>query len=222
MFSINDYWSFQVHGGGGHEGGIVEGLNNLLEVIDGLSGHSAGEIFSLLLPGIAGMANFHPLVVHFPIALLTMFFLVELARTCLKKESWQMLASGLLYTGTFFAAISVYLGFQAAETVAHDDVAHGIMEQHESYGVAVLCLAGLLSIWRLIAMRYKGIQIRSVFLMLAGLLNILLVLGADLGGLMVYGHGVGVQVGPGSPGLAEGLVAPHEHDHEHEHGGHDH
>ncbi len=223
MFGINNYGFLQVHGGaGGHEGGVVEMINNFLVFIDDLSRGSSEQIFAQLLPGIAGIPNIHPLVVHFPIALLSLFFIVDLIASFIKKENLQTVAAALLYMGTFFAAVTVYFGFQAAETVGHDEVAHIIMEKHEGYGVAILSLAFFLSIWRALSTKFEKIKFKPAFLSLAALLNILLIMGADLGGLMVYQHGVGVRVAPLSP-EAPGEAHDHHHDHgEHDHQGHEH
>ncbi|MFI3137341.1 MAG: DUF2231 domain-containing protein [Methylococcaceae bacterium] len=223
MFGLNDGYSFQVHSGGEHGGGVANALNDLLVSTDGLSGQSGADMLTLLLPGIAGMANIHPLVVHFPIALLVMFFLVELAACLFRQVQWQAIASGLLYLGTLCAAITVYLGFRAAETVAHDEAVHGIMEQHEGFGVAVLSLALFLSLWRWFFNVHKNAGVQGLYLVCAALLNVLLVLGADLGGVMVYQHGVAVNRVSASP-----IMDTSDHDHEgvpahsHEHGEHHH
>ncbi|MEQ1635661.1 MAG: DUF2231 domain-containing protein [Methylococcales bacterium] len=226
MFSINNGLAFHVHGGGDAGGGIYAQLNDLLGFLSNLPGQSGPEIFNLVLPGIAAMVNIHPLAVHFPIALLTMFLLVELSACVLKKTHWHLIASGLLYLGTLCAAGAVYLGFQAAETVAHDEAAHLIMEKHEAFGVAILSLAIFLSIWRYFFNVHKNSGIQVLFLFFAAVLNLLIVLGADLGGLMVYRHGVSVNLNANASVLSlpePGAEGDHEQVHEHNHGhGHDH
>jgi uncharacterized membrane protein len=222
MFSINDGLSFQVHGGGGHEGGVGAALSDVLVSLDSLSGQSGADVLAALLPGVAGMANLHPLMVHFPIALLVMFFWVELAASFFRQASWRTVASGLLYLGTLCAGVAVYLGLQAAETVAHDEAVHIIMEKHELFGFGVLGLAAFLAVWRWFFNVHKHLGVQVVYLLFAGLLNVLIVFGADLGGLMVYQHGVSVKSN-NTPlvGLPE-----HKHDeasgHSHDHGEHHH
>lgn len=44
------------------------------------------DLLAKVFPGIAAMANIHPMTVHFPIALLNAFFLMELLGFLLKKE----------------------------------------------------------------------------------------------------------------------------------------
>lgn len=231
MFTVNDFMSFQVHGGG-HGGGIAGLLNNFLIFADGLAGKSGDEMFALIFPGIAALNNLHPLVVHFPIALLVLFFVAESIAVWRKNPNWQVFATGLLYAGTLFAALTVFLGFQAASNVAHDEVVHGIMERHETLGVSVLVLALLLSVWRWFAGRSENFGIQLVFLVFAGVMNILLFFGADLGGFMVYNHGVAVnavlpslsnyahqhEAGVAAEVQLESSGHSHEHSHSHTHG----
>jgi uncharacterized membrane protein len=227
--------SFQIHGGADHGGGPAESLGDVLAVFDNLSILGSGELFSMLMPGIASMENIHPLLVHFPIALLSVFFVLDLLGTLTKKQHWRGIASSFLYLGTLAAAFTVMAGFLAADTVAHGGNVHAIMEKHEDLGMAILSLATALSAWRL---KHKGLfqgYINAVFLALSALLCVLIVLGADLGGLMVYRYGVAVKAVPVINGahdhhgddhqVMESIVEPmHEHAHSHEdgHAGHEH
>lgn len=195
IFDASNYLPLQVHGGAGHghEGGIIALLNDFLLFLDGLSGKSSSDMFAALLPGIAGMDNFHPLVVHFPIALLTLFLIIELGVIISNSVSWRIFASGLLYTGTLAAMTAAYFGLRAAETVAHDDQVHAIMERHEGIGLTIAGIALILSIWRWFLVKDHKTVMQPVFLLLAAVMNLLLFFGADLGGLMVYQHGVSVK-----------------------------
>jgi uncharacterized membrane protein len=202
--------SFQIHGGGDHGGGPAESLGNLLAVFDNISILGSGELFSTLMPGIASMGNIHPLVVHFPIALLTVFFVLDLVGTMAKKQQWREVASSFLYLGTLAALFTVIAGHIAADTVAHGGNVHAIMEKHEDLGMAILSLATALSAWRL---KHKGLlqgYLNGVFLALSALLCVLIVLAADLGGLMVYQFGVAVKAVPVT-------VSAHDHHHGDEH-----
>ncbi len=211
MVDMNNFLSFQIHGGADHGGGIADNVASLLTFFEELATHDAAGIFSTLMPGIANMANIHPLLVHFPIAFLSAFFVLDLIGTLAKKPQCRNVASGLLYLGTVAAAFTVTAGFIAAGSVAHGDEVHEIMERHEHFGISVLSLAVLLSAWRM----KSGVIIQgganSFFLILAGLLCVLMLLGADLGGLMVYKYGVAVKVAQAVD------VDVHEHAHEHTH-----
>jgi uncharacterized membrane protein len=204
---MNNFLSFQIHGDADHGGGIAESVANLLTFFETLATQGPEGNFSSIMLGIAGMDNIHPLLVHFPIAFLSAFFALDLVGTLAKKPQWRIVASWFLYFGTFATVFTVIAGFIAADSVAHGQNVHDIMERHEQIGLSVLSLALVLSVWRMIS----GAQIRgganSFFLILSALLCVLMMLGADLGGLMVYQYGVAVKA----------VQAP-EGGHDHEHG----
>ncbi|TAN66328.1 MAG: DUF2231 domain-containing protein [Methylobacter sp.] len=189
---MNNFLSFQVHGGADHDGGIADSVASLLTFFEELPRHNAPDIFSALLPGISSMANIHPLLVHFPIAFLSTFFILDMVGALAKNQHWRNVASWLLYFGTIAAAFTVTAGLIAAGSVAHGVEVHAIMERHEHFGVFVLSLATLLSAWRIKSGGVIQGGANSLFLILATLLCVLMVLGADLGGLMVYHYGVAV------------------------------
>ncbi|MGR9114352.1 MAG: DUF2231 domain-containing protein [Gammaproteobacteria bacterium] len=159
------------------------------------------------------MANIHPLLVHFPIAFLIGFFLLDLLASLIGKKQWRDAAGAMLYFGTIGAALTVVAGFIAADTVAHGDDVHDIMTRHQAIGVAVLSLATLLSLWRFLAGSLIAGAANALFLILSGLLCLLLLLGADLGGLMVYRYGVAVDSRAG--GVSESAAHSHQHSHQH-------
>lgn len=193
MFSLDlgNHLTFSVHGGG-DSGGVAGGVDNLLASIEGLLALSPGQIFAQLMPGIAAMENFHPLAVHFPIALLSLFFILDSLGSWRQNLMVRDVASWFLYLGTLFAAITVALGLMAARTVAHGDDVHAIMEHHEHLAFSVLTLALVLSGWRFFVRGVIEGSVNTLYLSLAGLLALLLALTADLGGLMVYRYGVAV------------------------------
>lgn len=206
---MNNFLSFQIHGGADHNG-VAEAVASLLTFIEGLTAKSPPEIFAALMPGIANMDNIHPLLVHFPIALLSSFFVLDLLGSVLKKPHWRSAASFFLYLGAIAAALTVIAGFSAADSVAHGQNVHDIMENHEHFGVSVLSLALILSLWRLKSRDLIHGGANVFFQILSALLVVIMILGADLGGLMVYHYGVAVDAAPVSE-------SGHEHDHSHEH-----
>jgi len=180
-------------------------------------------MFTSIMPGIAGMDNVHPLLVHFPIALLTVFFALDLFGSLAKKPQWRTVAGYLLYLGAFAACFTVLAGFIAAATVPHGGNVHDIMERHEHLGVSVLSLALLLSVWRWKSGGSIESGANTLFLILSALLCVLLSLGADLGGLMVYRYGVAVQAVPAPEGgySHEHVDAHEQHADVHQHEGMD-
>lgn len=240
MINMINFLSLQIHGGG-IGGGVAANLESLLVFIEGLSGKTPPEMFSAILPGIAGLDNIHPLFVHYPIAFFTVFFLFDFFGAVAKKEKLRYVASCLLYLGTVAAAFTVVAGLFAADSVEHGEDVHGIMERHEHIGIAVLSLSLFLSAWRLKQWGLHSKSGNAIFLCLAGFLCVLLSLGADLGGLMVYQYGVSVKSvsnsqirsedTPMQPGHKQDSPGPnnnadnHGHNqsgHSHSHGGHNH
>ncbi|GAB4256672.1 MAG: hypothetical protein Kow0065_05550 [Methylomicrobium sp.] len=215
---MNNFHSFQIHGGADHGGGVAESVGQLLAFLETLmSKDSPGDMFATIFPGIAALDNIHPLLVHFPIAFLIGFFLLDLLGTLSNKESWRNAASAMLYFGTLGAALTVATGLQAAGSVAHGGNVHEIMETHEHIGIAVLALSTLLSLWRILASSVPKGAANGFFLFLSALVCVLIAFGADLGGLMVYEYGVAVE-GAVDPVEAAGHEHGHDHSHSHVHG----
>lgn len=206
-----DFLSFQIHGGADHGdgGGLTDLLISLLAFIEGLTAQSPSGMFATLMPGVSAMMNIHPMLVHFPIALLLSFFCVDVIATWTKKTAWRDIASCLLYLGTVAAGFTVLAGFIAADSVPHGGNVHDIMERHEHFGIWVLSLATFLSLWRMKAKNSLIGLSNGFFLGIAALMCLLMSLGADLGGVMVYKYGVSVAAVPVTESTME-----HEHSHE--------
>lgn len=143
--------------------------------------------------GIRELPNIHPLIVHFPIALFSVFLLAEFINFFINSEGLRSAASYTLYLGTLAAAATVLAGWRAESTITHTDAVHSIMESHEAFGITVLVIGIILSVWRLKRGRKFSPIERLVHLILAFVAVVVLSLGADLGGLMVYRYGVGVK-----------------------------
>ncbi len=204
---MTSFLSLQIHGGADHDGGIAGGLAELLAYFDNISGLSAGELFALFLPGVAALDNIHPMLVHYPIAFLTVFFALDTVGSLANKPQWRHVASWLLYFGAFSAIFTVITGLIAASSVAHGGDVHAIMERHQQFGLFVLGLALVLAAWRAKTGPLPSGGANHFFLIIAALMCGLLMLGADLGGLMVYRHGVAVKAVPTG-----------EEAHQHQHG----
>jgi hypothetical protein len=92
---MNNFLSLQVHGNTDNSVDFLTSLETLLSFLTGLAHKPASDIFSSLLPGLSALENIHPLLVHFPIALLTSFFLIEIIASFRSKPHYQQLASTL-------------------------------------------------------------------------------------------------------------------------------
>ena len=191
--------SFYIHGNSEHGSGILDLLTHVLGFFDGLTTVNPENDFPVLL-GLFEIANIHPLLVHFPIAFLTFFVIIDLLGTMVQKNVWRVFASSMLYIGMLTTAVTVWAGLRASETVPHSHDVHEIMTLHQNFGIAILVLGLTMSGLRL-HRSPKGWGVHSFFSIL---LLMLLIIGADLGGQMVYKHGVAVQAV---------MVSPSDHHH---------
>ncbi len=178
-----------VHGGHSDGGGLVSVIDHFLATLTRNQPSSWN-----LLGGIETLeANLHPIFLHFPIAFLFSFLLIELYGLVFKKPEIRRWANGLLYLGGVTAILTVISGLIAAERVPHGAQVHEIMQWHQRAGITVAVLAAALGIWR----RAGGVPESAMALALSMVVTLIiggvLLLGADMGGMMVYQHGVGVR-----------------------------
>lgn len=144
------------------------------------------------LTGITELQNPHPVVVHFPIALLTFSVLFYMLGTFLKKENFFFAGKWLLYFGTASAAVAVWTGLRAANSVWHDEEAHLIMMPHQYLGIGILILGFIFSLWLFISKSNIPAKGRFIFLIGMILLGAIVAQQGDFGGRLVYLKGVGV------------------------------
>lgn len=164
----------------------------------------------LKVTGPFPMESVHPLVVHFPIALLmTSIFLDGLA-LLFKRPGLHRVALWNLALGALGAAVAVWTGLRAAEVAKHSFEVHQVMELHRKLGIATLVMGGLVVSWRLFKRDRLTTRARllALFLMLgmAGTLSF----GAHLGGRLVYEFGVGGVYGRSAGGIE---IVNHDHHH---------
>src|SRR5579859_3221457 len=75
----------------------------------------ARELFQFR--GFAAVQNFHPLVVHYPVALLTLAALLYVGAWMFRRESWAWPALWMLALGTLGAGLAVWTGLRADTSV---------------------------------------------------------------------------------------------------------
>jgi len=146
----------------------------------------------LLIPDPVDSAmNFHPMFVHFPVALLPVTLAFLLLARWRNSERLLFTAKVCLIAGALGALAAVTSGWMAADSIPHNDVIHRMMETHEAAAITVLSIAVALAVWS----RWISLQNRGSFRWFAGMLilvNGLLVCVGDLGARMVYQQGAGV------------------------------
>ena len=236
MTNMTNLMAFQIHGGG-LGGGLVDMIVGLLTFLESLYGKTPPEMFAIIMPGLVDLENIHPVLVHYPIAFFTAFFLLDLLGTLAKKPQWRYVAGWLLYLGALASVFTVVAGLFAADSVEHGEDVHGLMEQHEHLGIAILSLSLFLAGLRLKHWFLHSYIGHAFSLTLAGVLFLLVSLAADLGGTMVYRHGVSVKqqipVVVSNPPIDSAVdntpssvpapvTDPSQAGHSHAHGGHHH
>jgi uncharacterized membrane protein len=141
--------------------------------------------------GFEALQNVHPLVVHYPIALLTLAPVLYLIAWIAKRDSWAWAALLMLTLGTLSAAAAVWTGLRAGTSVmVAPSVRSHILVHHKHLMIAVFAMSVALSTWALAArpMPRRG---RSGFMILMLTMTLLVAIGADYGAWMVYGYNAG-------------------------------
>jgi len=151
------------------------------------------EIFAGILPGMLDLPNIHPVFVHFPIALLCGFLLMEFIGSVTDKKCARGAASAMLYLGTLAAIVTFVSGLTAAASVGHGKEVHEVMSCHRSMAMIVVILSVILSVWRIAVGGKFSTCWRTVHFIVGIIMIVFLFAAADKGGTMVYKHGVGVQ-----------------------------
>ena len=146
--------------------------------------------------------NFHPIVVHFPIALTIIALLLSIASHTRRSHpiSGQLAAAGhfVLWLAAIGAVTAVFFGWLAYNSISnHDDAGHAAMLLHRSWAVPTAIGLVLLASWD--AWKYRVNELISVpMLILLLLLSQAIALTGWLGGELVYRHGIGVLSMPSS------------------------
>jgi uncharacterized membrane protein len=144
-----------------------------------------------VFPGVQHLQNIHPVLVHFPIALLSaaalMYWLGFLAR----RESWLWTGLWTLVLGALGAAAAVGSGLYAEPGVMlAPSVKTALLAYHKRIMIAVLILSAALALWA-VAARPMPTRGRGVFLATLVVVVALIAKGADYGGRMVYDYNAG-------------------------------
>jgi uncharacterized membrane protein len=148
-----------------------------------------------LFAGLRGIDSIHPAVVALPIGLLVAGVILDLIGVASRRDDPQVAGRWALWLGTATMGVALYTGL-AAEEAAEPHMsaaAKAIMETHHNLGFVTLGIGVALSAWRLLdgpalPARWRPAYVAITLGMLATLL-----IGADLGGHLVFGHGVGVR-----------------------------
>ncbi len=161
--------------------------------------------------------NWHPIFVHFTVALLSLsvgLFVVTHFMSGPLKEQWQIVAKWCLWFGAGFTLITGATGLYAYNTVAHDTPSHLAMTEHRNWAIATISLFVAMAIWSVVWIRQRK-PLNVIFIVAMVISGGVLASTAWHGGEVVYRYGLGVMSLP----KAEGDGHNHSHGGGHDHGG---
>ena len=144
-----------------------------------------------ILSGASQLQNYHPLLVHFPIAFIYGAALLYFVASISASESLKWTAFWMLVLGALGAGAALLSGFYAAPSLMVSvSVRHELLRHHKHLTVAASVGTGALTIW---ALATRPMPARGRYVFLAGLIAViwLIAAGADLGGEMVFGYNAG-------------------------------
>ncbi|NNE34945.1 MAG: hypothetical protein HKN13_06900, partial [Rhodothermales bacterium] len=141
----------------------------------------------------------HPLIVHFPIAIIFLAVIVDLYSHVRKSDSATALASTLYAAAGVAAVVAFFSGRQAADLVNVTAAQITDLNDHADWGLRTAWLVGILGLARLAWLRLSNTLKESVTIRTSGF--ILTLLGfvalffvwqtAERGAKLVYLHGLG-------------------------------
>lgn len=146
------------------------------------------------------LTHLHPMVVHFPIALLLVGFLTDLADLVIKREFLSQTAFYLLILGALGTVAALLSGDQAGNGIMEQGLLGQAVEQHEEAAELTVWLVGIAAAVRVILVllkRYSGIfKVMAFLLFFASVIAV----GRTgyYGGALVYKHAAGVQFNLGT------------------------
>ncbi len=142
--------------------------------------------------------NWHPILVHFTVALFTisivLFSLASFTKAGNLRQQWLNVAYWNLWIGVLLTIGTLTFGWIAYNTVTHDTPSHIKMTTHRNWAFIASGLFAVLFLWSLFI--HKKAKTGLLFV-LAGLISVgTLGVTAWYGGEIVYRHGLGVMALP--------------------------
>lgn len=146
---------------------------------------------------ISFLSEIHTKVVHFPLALLTTYSILEIAGIAFNKEFISKSALLILCLGVVTAFFAVLTGNQAfAEFNFWNEKSTALLNEHQTYATYLLWSSVLVCAFRIfitLKKRFKG-WTKFVFILFASLILLLVYETGIRGGYLVEKYGVGTDL----------------------------
>lgn len=140
------------------------------------------------------MYYFHPVIVHFTIALLSVAVISDFLYLITKKETFYQVANWMLAIGVTCAVGAVLTGNQAASRVEVSGEIETLVQTHRNSGQITMWSFVVLTALRFLFIKLRLFQkpAKWIYYLFSVAALLLLFRTGLLGGEMVYIHGVGV------------------------------
>jgi uncharacterized membrane protein len=140
--------------------------------------------------------NFHPLVIHFPIALVLTAAVVDMVDVAFERSPWLKAATTTLYvTGALSLIVAYVTGLQASGTVLIPGMAYPVITEHRQWALVTMAYCIGIAALRLLVLRGDGgrSRRRRIALLGIGLVAVVLIQQtAERGARLVYEYGTGI------------------------------
>jgi uncharacterized membrane protein len=136
----------------------------------------------------------HPMLVHFPIALLFASVLFDVVSRVFDRDSLREGALWLLGGGLLSGVAGAIAGGMAEHAAEQAGIAESLIETHETLAYITLAIMALLFLSRLLLHNRFTMRAFAAYLVVAmvGLVGVSAT--GHTGGTLVYHHGAGVQI----------------------------
>ena len=148
----------------------------------------------------------HPMLVHFPIALLIMSVAFDAAGTIWKRECFREGALWLLVCGLVGGIAAALAGDMAEDAAKQAGIAEALIENHETFALTTLGIFGILLLWRVFLRNQFSLNTIKVYMVVAMIGLGTLSVAGHFGGNLVYEHGAGVHTAIQGPSAMTQLV----------------
>lgn len=142
------------------------------------------------------LTHLHPMIVHFPIALLIVGFLFDIAGSITKRESFTQTAFYLIILGALGVIAAFITGDQAGSGITEEGALKQALENHEEAATLTIWIVSIAAAFRIalvLLKKFKGVlKMVSLALFLIAVLAIART--GYYGGELVYKHAAGVQL----------------------------